>query len=531
MLNRQNTMIHFEREQSTIKNYFKEVSIKITSFHYQLFIKILNSSKKEISVEDLCSEVSSDKGHVLKVLKMLREVGSILIYPDDASLERYFSKGWFKVLLQYLPPSMDILNGCRALSDAHIYLTPEIDHRIPHLKDVLIKNDLDVSTGYNDLHNMWIVGSGHDNCSSIELLLEENRLVGMNHTLNPPKGRNVANTDGKDLDSNSLLYKIAPFYTMIYIIKSIAGISKSAFYMNRDGKFHEYNLTADEYTQTVKELSFPENSNHEDKLSCVGNFESFIINEPSIPISVSGWTDDVYSNIYQMGYSTYSLTATQDKQGTFVYAGTDYVETAFNAIKKGLAYFLNKESKQNDWLVTSSQSYYLDKTLFLLGYTSEPYMVNKVKKTQGLWEIVKYLEFLDMDLDFYVKKHNKTNSFIVYIHDKQSDDIYTDGKRTVDVQRKIFVLVLNYMLVTSNADTKLANVLEKVDNREIREELLNDSVREAVLSDPVDETEFIENCLDFFEQVNIDYFESAWIYETQLNKANLIIRKMEVETD
>lgn len=530
VLNRQNTMIHFDGEQTLIKNYFKEVSVQTSSVEYQLFINILNATENVVSVEHMCAHVSGDNTDILKALKTLHKMGSVLLYPGTWTIEQYLSQGWFPVLLQYMPPENDIREACRKLNDAQLFITPEADNILPGLKEALTRQALQVS--HEQDTQTWIIGTVADTNKTIELIPESDRLIGINHQLAPPNIQPGSEDGYEYADASSVLFKVAPFYATIYIIKSIAGIGQSTFYLNRDGKFHEYDLKQQNYAQTIKELSFSEPSDQKDILTLVGRFEDFISKETSIPIKIPGWKDDVYSTIYQMGYATYSLSSTEKDADTFVYAGTDYVETAFQAMKEGLAYYLDAAVERQKWLVTSSEDYFVDKALFLLNHVDEPYTIYKVDPSaEEIQEIYEYIRFLEMDIHFYVKRYMHSKSCEVYIYDGVSDMIFTDGKRTIDVKRKLSKLLPNYMLVVCNSDIAPVTVLGEVNDETLRNELLHSKVEKADVAMPDSETAFIHNSLDIFKRENLDYFESAWVHERQMNQANLVVRKLEVDAN
>src|SRR5699024_11818500 len=98
---RQNTMIHFDGEQTLIKNYFKEVSVQTSSVEYQLFINILNATENVVSVEHMCAHVSGDNTDILKALKTLHKMRSVLLYLGTWAMEQYLSAGLSPVVLEY----------------------------------------------------------------------------------------------------------------------------------------------------------------------------------------------------------------------------------------------------------------------------------------------------------------------------------------------------------------------------------------------------------------------------------------------
>lgn len=525
-------MIYFDENKSIIKTYFKEVSIETSREQYEFLIEILNATKNEIAIRDLVEEYEDQK-YIMKLLKVLYDAGSILLYPVSNNLSYYFQYGWFRVLLQYLPTNKDILQSCRLLVEASVYVTQEVERQLPELKLLLLENGVSVSEEIrgelND--NDWVICMGNDTTHQqhvIELSLSIEKLVGVKRVNNQSLYHHNMDKDTL-LFKESLLYKVGPYYAMLYMIKSIVGISLSAFSLNKEGKFYEYNVEVDNYKQTVEEFSFPEPTQSKGNLDYIGSFESFINRNPAIPISVSGWKD-IHGDLFQMGFATYSLTDSVTKD-TFVYAGLDYIETAMKSIVNGLSYYLNKDLKQVNWIVSTPDSYYLDKVLLLLQYVEEPYAFYKLELSNHPDnKFTEYLHTLNVTPEFFVKKYSNSNSYTVYLYDHENDELYTDSKKTITIENKIVELALQYILLKNNPQQSISTIIRPIAHTEMEELLRMDFSMLNGFEAP-EEKSFIENGLRLFKYSNLHTVEHAWKYEEQLNEINLVVRKIEVETN
>ncbi|WP_042142091.1 hypothetical protein [Paucisalibacillus sp. EB02] len=531
ILNRQNSMVYFDENKSIIKTYFKEISIETSQEQYELLIELLNTSRSEIAIRDLLKEYEDEK-YVMKLLKVLYDAGSILIYPTSYNLSNYFQYSWFRVLLQYLPTNKDILQSCRLLDEVLVYITPEVDRQFPALKELLVENDVTVSREMRGelKNNDWVISMEYVDTHQrvIELSLSADKLVGINRTNNQAPYNKSMMVKGNMLSRESLLYKVGPYYAMLYMIKSIVGISLSTFSLNKEGKFYEYDLDIEDYKQTVEEFSFPEPTHSKGDLDYIGDFESFINRNPDIPISVSGWKD-LHGDLFQMGFATYSLTDSVTKD-TFVYAGLDYIETAMKSIVNGLSYYLNKDLKQADWMVSTPDSYYLDKVLLLLQSVEEPYTIYKIEQTNyPNKKLSQYLHTLNIAPEFFVKKYSNSNSYTVYLYDRENDKLYTDGKKTLNMEHKMFELALHYILIKNNPQKTISTIIRPTAHSEI-EDLLRMDYSVLNSFEAPDEKSFIENGLRLFKHSNLHTVEHAWKYEEQLSELNLVVRKIEVKT-
>ncbi|WP_339216616.1 hypothetical protein [Ornithinibacillus sp. FSL M8-0202] len=529
ILNRQNTMVYLDENKSIIKTYFLEVSIETSQEQYELLIDLLNASKRELVISDYLKS-HEDQKYIKRLLKVLYDIGAIFIYSNSYGLSSYFKNSWFRVLSQYLPTDKDILHSCRLLDEAVIHITPEVEQHFPILRDLLIENDMTVSQeiGGELKDSDWIITMENDfiHHNIIELSLSADKIIGSTNKL----AQNYKPIENKEhlISKESLLYKVGPYYAMLYVIKSIVDISKSTFSLNKEGKFYEYDLEEEDFMQTVEEFSFPKPKRSKEKLDYIGNFESFINNNPTIPISISGWKDEQYADLFQMGYTTYSL-SDRSMNDTFVYAGVDYIEIAMETIKKGLEYYFNRDLKQSKWMISTNESYYLDKVLFLLQYVDEPFTVQKVERVNyPNNNLNNYLTILNMDLDFYVKKYINSSSYIVYLLDHGKDKMYSDEKRTLNIEEKMVELALNYILIKFNTNKRITNILTSINSID-KEALLQKDNHEYISLDIPNEKEFIENGLQLFKHSNLYLLESAWKYEEQLHESNLIVRKIEVE--
>lgn len=532
VLNRQNTMLYFDGDKSIIKTYFKEVSLEMSQEQHKLLLDLLNASKRERLISDFLKEFK-DENYVMRLLKVLYEAGSVFIYPVTYNLSRFFRNSWFRVLSQYLPPDKDILHSCCLVEEAIIHITPRVDQEIPNLRELLIDNDLAVSPHIAGevRDNDWIISMENNfiHQNSIELSLSEDKLVGVIQKDKATRSDIPIIDKEHSLARTSLLYKIGPYYTMLYIVKSIVGISKSAFSINKEGKFYEYDLVAEDFKQTIEEFSFPKPIVSKGILDYVVNFEFFINRNPTIPFNISGWKDESYADLFQMGYATYSLTDSLTKD-TFVYAGLDYIETAMSSIKKGLEHYLNKGEKKAKWMVSTQESYYLDKVLLLLQYIDEPYTFHMMERADyPNAEFAEYLNTINVNPDFYLMKFCNSNSYTVYLYDLENDQLYTDGKRSINIADKMAEIALNYILIKNNADKLITNILVPLAAKE-KEELFKMASHQDIGLEIPDEKQFIENGLLLIKHSYLDLNESAWKYEEQLNESNLIVREIEVKT-
>ncbi|WP_062051497.1 hypothetical protein [Bacillus sp. JCM 19034] len=531
ILNRQNTMVYFDEDKSIIKTYHKEVSIATSQEQYELLIDILSTCKSEVLISDLL-KVYEDRTIVMKLIKVLYKTGSVFIYPTSYYLSCYFKKSWFRVLSQYLPANKDILHSCRLVDEAVVHITPEAEQKLPLLRGLLKDNDLKTYKEWDGelTNNDWVISTNEEfeHQNHIVLALSEERLAGVQKYERIE--RDIPSSDNKNtISRESLLYKVAPYYTMLYLIKSIVGISKVAFSVNKAGKFYEYDLMEDNYMETVDDFSFPTPVIAKGSLDYVGHFESFISAASNIPLTVSGWKNDSYTDLFQIGYATYSLTNQVTKE-TFVYAGLDYIDTAMESIKKGLAYYLNKESTHMDWLVSTRESYYLDKVLLLLEYIDEPFLIYKLKNEVFLTgKFNEYLNVASFKPEFCVKKYLNSNSYTVYLYDRENDQLYTDGKRTIRLADKGAELAINYLLVTLNPEKTMTTILKPV-NAEEKKEIFQMISGDMANFEEIIEKDFIENGLTLFKHARLSPNESAWKYEEKLNESNLIVRELEVRT-
>lgn len=527
VLNRHNTMVYFDENKSIIKTYHKEVSIETSKEQYELLIDILNTTKREIKINDFLKEYEDTK-YVMKLIKVLYDSGSIFIYPASYQLSTYFKKSWFRVLSQYLPPTKDILHCSFLIDRAVIHITPLVEQMLPGIRGILGENDLHVyqqQRAGKFTENDWVLSTDEDDFlqNAVKLSLSTDRLTGVIST-DKRIDKNIL-PKSNVIDNESLLYKVGPYYTMLYIMKSIVGISKTSFIINKEGKYYEYDLVKEDYMQTIDDYSFPTPTISNGSLDYIGHFESFINTNPNIPFTVSGWKDDNYAELFQMGFATYSFTNVLTKE-PFVFAGLDYIDTAMSSIKNGLSYYFNREAKQAVWLVTTEESYYLDKLLLLLEYTEEPYAIYKLEHSHYLNErFAEYLNKANLDLEFFVMKYLHSNSYTVYLYDRENDQLYTDGKKTILIDDKMMELAINYMLVKLNPEKKILTILVTVEDKE--EFFLNVN-HEFLFFEETNERDFIEKGLTLIKQASLSPTERAWKYEKKLNESNLIVREIEV---
>ncbi|MFK3937452.1 hypothetical protein ACI2JA_08040 [Alkalihalobacillus sp. NPDC078783] len=533
VLNRQNTMVYFDGKEVLIRNYFKKISLTMTKDEYDTLLKIMVVTKEECSIEALSQEISVEQERIIKLLKILHQIGSILLYSNSnsKSLKYYQKKKWFEFVTQYLPPSENVHKACQKLDAAEISISDKVNEIFPKMKKVFRENDLQNMTQeeVEQANHVWkldMSSSENKENQTIVLSLSQDKLIGKKTVSGDPLDELPTKADAVPSE-RSLLYKVGPIYTMIYVVKTILGISEPFFSINEEGTFAEYNLNKDKWFQSTQDIVFHHDQANKrvNDLEKVSKFEEFLhLNK--IPLRISG-LDCSYEEIYQMGLATYALT-NKGNGKTFVYAGLNYVETANQSIQKGLEYFLSDEENEG-WIVTNSSEYYLRKALFMLEKIEESYELYHLSGTEfENSDGVKYMRSLKHHLNIYCKKFNESNSFTIYVHDVDSDRLYTDGKRTIDLDSKISELIWNVVLLKENQGQQFVSVLK--DDEKLLCDIRKGHVKSTGTLFKVQPTDFIDESLRLLESRNFKYEEESWKFEDNVRDSDLLVRKIEVSS-
>ncbi|MGQ8872588.1 hypothetical protein [Paenibacillus sp. TSA_86.1] len=530
VLNRQNTMLYRSEDKTFIKSPFKEVEIKLKENEHQILCDILLFSQEETSINELNKTISH--GILLKkLMKVLYECGSIFIYKNQLG-EDIQAKGWFRILSQYLPYDYDLWNHINLVNKSNVYISNEVQEKFPDLLEVLSQNGISTYTNYNDF-----VPHENENSWTIAMVTEyqetETNLIQMTITevsINGVTNRQHVSTieelsyDRVKWDSGYLLYKIAPFYISIYTMKSIFGLSFNSFRLNEEGRFFEQNLDWDNRYEVIPEIQVVVPDQKRNKIDFIHGFESFIMRN-LLPLRISGHKDD-YSELYQVGFSTFGLQEINSNKLAFVLAGIDYEETAVASIKWAMERHLNIATN-NKWLVTDTQEYYLDKTMFLLNHLEEPYQLLGLSLDSLPNDSVAhvYNSRLNLELKVFIKRYTYSSSFSVYLQ-VNGGAIYSDERKTSDLYTKIDDLFLNILLQNFNSTIEYQGILKEIVDLNIDQSEL---IQEIMTSTFQTEQAFIENALALFQKYNIRYNERSWIHESELHRdCGLIARQITV---
>lgn len=532
VLNRKNTMLYRSEEKTFIKSLFKEVEIKLKENEHQVLHDILLFSQEETSINEL-SQATGHEISLKKLMKVLYECGSIFIYKNKVNANIQ-AKGWFKILSQYLPYDYDLWSHVNLMNESNVYISTEVQENFPDLLKVLNENGVSTYTSNHDFvahrnENSWTIAMVTEyqetKTNVIQITITENSVNGVasRHHVSTIK---EPISDSIKWDSGYLLYKIAPFYMSIYIMKSIFGLSSNSFRLNEEGRFFEQNLDWNNRYEVIPENQVLTPDKERNKIDFINGFESFITRD-LLPLRISGHKDD-YSELYQVGFSTFGLQEINHNELAFVLAGIDYEDTAVASIKWAMERHFDIETN-NKWLVTDGHEYYLDKTMFLLNYLEEPYQLLELSLDSlpnGSVAHV-YNSRLNVKLNFFVKRYTYSSSFSVYLQ-VNGETMYSDERKTCDLYAKIDDLFINMLLQYFNSTIEYQGILKEIVDLDIDQSELN---HEILTSTFQTEQAFIENALVLFQKYNIRYNESSWIHENELHRdCGLIVRQITVGT-
>ena len=521
-------MLYREKEKTFIKSHFKELEVKMTDSTHQILIELLSASKEGIPLKMLENRIQHND--LMKMVKLMYEAGSIFIYPSSIPIDKVASAGWFHILTQYLPPNKNLSDYIDRVNQSKVWIDVEVNKLFPRLISLLqeygINVSLDCALPYSPSINDWLitmnteeVESGHN---TIVVSVHNHSVSGIKYSNEDLIPRNT-NKAADAINKNNLLHKTAPLYLLIYITKTIFGLSSQTFTLNEEGRFFEQDFTPSQLYETVPHIYVETMSEEMDRLDYINGFETFIAKN-ILPLKISGHLDR-YSDLFQVGFTTYGIQNKKDEYG-FVYAGTDYRETGFRAIKKGLEHHFHTQVSKN-WLVTDAENYFYDKVIYLLSHLDESFHVIELNndKLDDSSLINIYGTRLDIEYKVFLKVHHLSSAAIVYLYIPDENLYYTDGKKTIEIKERIDEIFLNYVLKKYNQNIDFDGLLDVLESIELGTEPQLYEIPDLLQHN---RRQFIEKSLNLFKNYNIRYDERAWRYEEELRDANLLVRKIMV---
>ncbi|MCE5170623.1 hypothetical protein LQV63_15005 [Paenibacillus profundus] len=527
IFNRQNTMLYREQEKTFMKSHFKELEVKMTDATHQVLIELLSASKEGIPLKTL--EHIIQHSDFMKMVKLLYEAGSIFLYPGSIPIDKVASSGWFHILTQYLPPDKKLSDYIDRVNRITVWIDDAVNKLFPRLRSLLQESGISVSLShelpYTPMVNDWVITMNREEVAgrnnTIVVSVHDHAVSGFKYS----KEVLIPESTGKPdlINKNSLLYKTAPLYLFIYIAKTVFGLSKHTFTLNKEGRFFEQDLAPNHLYDTVPHLNVQTINEAKDKLDDINGFETFIAKN-ILPLKISGHLD-AYSDLVQVGFTTYGIQHKESEYG-YVYAGTDYPLTAFTAIKRGLRHHFHTQVSK-DWLVTDAENYYYDKVLYLLNHFDEPFHIIELDRnkldTSSLTVI--YGKRLNIEYNVFLKVHHLSSAAIVYLYMPSENRYYTDGNKTSEIKEKIDEIFINYVVKQCNPEADFSGMLHVLESIELEAEPPRYD-RPGFIHH--DRQRFIEKSLGLFKKYNIRYEERAWRYEEELKDANLLVRKIMV---
>lgn len=521
--NRQNTMVYREPELVFIKSYFKEIEVKMSDEQYRALLKLLSVAKQGISISHLLE--MEDRSYLMPIIKLLHQTGSVFVYPNTVDIDSVSSKGWFHVLSQYMKPDQHLPRQIERIQSAKIFVDPMLLSVCPDLLSKFTEFSVNAKVYEGDPgtdllgSEDWFVTLEPDVLNQqhhcIAIRIDDYQIHG---TYYHPQDRELLHPSGgrRDfLNRKSLLARIAPIYTVLFTIKSIFGLSAKQFVLNDEGRFLEFDPNPGKTYEAIPLMQTDLARELPRTLDRISQFESLIY-ENKLPLKISGH-QDAYADLYQPGITSYALKGEHDRSD-FVYAGIDYEETAWKAIKLGLQRHFRKNDEPA-WLVTDAENYYIDKVYYLLDYLEEQHDWFELKH-----ECLKdtaasyYAERLSIPYRVFIKQYRLSLSMEVYLYIPEEDQYYSDGKLTVDYRRKLDELFLNYLLKRLNREKDYESVFS--DSSYQAEPVIS---QDTELTE-IEKSSFIERAQRIFKEHNIRYNEMAWTHE--LASSGLYIRKI-----
>ncbi|QKY71289.1 hypothetical protein [Lentibacillus sp. CBA3610] len=534
VFNREITMVYKEKDKVEITNYFKKITIRLNDEEYAILVNILNY-EGEVLVYDLTSKVQGDQKTKLKLLKLLIDIGSFFIYEEERSLVEFQEKEWFLTVVQYLPQNNDIYEVCNLLYNVKLRISGKVENLLPGLVDQFEKHDIMVnSINTDEVENDWLICLPNEikqrNC--VELDLESDRIVGAKVSLNKRIGEEElleVKQKSNYFVADSLLVKISPIYIVLYTLKVMGGFGKDYFSINYQGKFYEYNLNTLDITETVPEtyeVATADIAKDKTLLDSIKELEEDI-NTKGFPIEPLGLNNNVFSNLYHLGYSVYGLKS-NDQEDAFLFAGLDYEATVIEGISRGIKKILMERSN-SQWLVSTPESYLFNKNILLLENIDEAveyYRVYSIPKGKdGLFESSNILK---NNVEFFVKKYLESESYQVFlgVDTPTGMEYYTNHIRTFKPIKMMNELNVNYLLLNLNQDKDFFGVLDKVKiNEPIKQKISYQTLQQCYIN--IDQKN--EEILKLLSANRIFYTEKPWKYEKKMANSKLIIRRIEVD--
>lgn len=540
ILSRNNFMLYRGASSTTIRTYFKEAEVQIEDSEHESLLEIIRKIQTPVNYSELMQ--FENTALVLKLLKLLHDFGAIFIYPvydglTRTELEICVSKKWFSIYSQYASPNCNISTDLQEINKTVIIVTEEVNSIFPGLISLFTAHMLEAQVGMLEISDRKQEDEALNASRYILITMdpsepcEEKCVLEVSPSalycwLEDKKHRYYTGMKFADLninknsDQSSLLSQTAPVYILIYVFKTILGISKPLMMINDEGKFYEQETLDRDYTMVIPAtLNIVENKTVE-ILQSIEHFERFLAGI-DMPLRISGIKDKVFANLQHAGYTIYGLSDTE-RNNLFCNVGLDYETTAYEAIRFGLKRYLEISSGE-EWIVSDSRRYYVDKALLLIQHfteTPELYHVSRLIIPEGL-EI--YMEAISHNTEVYVEFYPVSGTGVLILYDTKKMTYYTSLKKEIDIPTGLISIILNYTAFLQNPDSVLIQVYQEMEVDNIW------NFQQAVeLVDwdrmNIDDEQFITRFLELSKKNDIRYDEFSWIYEKYLVETGLIVR-------
>lgn len=508
ILSRNNTMIYTNLETIKIKSHYKTIKLNYDEALLNILKQVILLSKSSIPVEEL-EKNFMDKELFLKVLKLLIKSGSIAFFYNNEMVKICQKKEWFPIFLHYLGIDQNFDKSLEKVLTSPVYVDYELDKKFPEIKLNLETLGLEISKNQDCI----TLTTSPDHFSEKKLLLTFNdkKLVGYSN-YQPDKDSLKENVF---LNKNSLLYKVAPSYVGIFVIKMILEQNRNYFVLDDSISYFEMEISP-QYFYEVQPITEEIKENSRPLLNQIESLES-LIQRKDVPIKISN-ENSLWGKAFQMGFSTIGL---ESLKSNFVYTSSSFENAQYYGIQKGLKFFLEDETKER-WLVTSSNRYIVDKALLLLETTNEKFTIYQLSNPylSSIKKISNYFDSFEKQFSVYVKQYSYTKSYSILIEDRMSQRIYTDNIRTIDPEDKIVELLMQLLFINLNKDFKFKTILTEIS--------IDLPLTSQIISyiEPIDSQKFVTSATKLLQENGIQYEEVEWYLSNALLQTDIVCRKV-----
>ncbi len=492
VLSRNNTMVYVADERVKIKTYFKTIEIAYEEALLESIYQLLRADQVPI-------ETGGRDASFYRALKLLNHCGSVIVFKERSVYERYRDFRWLAYALQVMPAGADFETMCRRIEQLVVTVDRDLKGVQKELEHAFKAIDIKTS----ETGNYSISRGG--NCT-LQLHITPHNIKGYYRADVPFENEGAFGGEG-------VMFKALPIYLTMFVIKTLMGCPFNAFVLDETCGYEEY-VYKQNFFASIPLVS---DGVHAEDLGVaeINKLEN-LMNQKAVPIG-HAHLNAPYDDSFQMGFSTLGL---QMDDICYVYSSSDYESAHIEGYLSGLEFFFNQNSN-GKWLATTKARYFSDKLNFLLTQMDEPhewFAVDCLLLPCAV-ELMPYMSILEKTPTFYVKRHQQSESFTVYV---VGDGAYSDGKKTYDINGKVKGLFFNYLYQWLNRDRQMTTPLVE------EAPPLEKEVKRLDLKALNPSETYMEKAIEVLDASGIRYEEYSWQHSDLLTDTGVILREIEV---